>query len=31
VLAVTVTITGRSICSVSCYRDNNDDNRELYM
>jgi hypothetical protein len=26
-----VTITGRSICSVSSYCDNNDNNGELYM
>ena len=31
VLAVSVTITGMSICSVSSYCDNNDNNMEVYM
>jgi hypothetical protein len=31
VLAVTVTITGRSICSASSHCDNNDNNGKAYM
>jgi hypothetical protein len=31
VLAVTVTITGRFICSACSYCDNNDNNGEVYM
>ena len=30
-LTVSVTITGRSICSVIRYCDNNDNNGEVYM
>jgi hypothetical protein len=31
VLAVTVTITGKSVCSASSYCDNNDYNVEVYV
>jgi hypothetical protein len=30
-LADIVTMMGKSICSVSSYYDNNDNNREVYM
>ena len=31
VIATIMTITGSTICSVSSYYDNNDNNREVYM
>jgi hypothetical protein len=31
VLAVTVTITGKSVCSANSYCDNNDYNGKVYM